>query len=472
MLKDSAEQTPVTEPCAPVTPARKTTPHIAQHDPLSPEDVTMVDYVPKKDVHFNEDQQTFHHYSKPFPSKIRMFFREDIIGQEDYGTHHPPYLEAREPAPPVVSPAAITEPDTPQRLLNHPNEDSPLVNRSINDTPRTASNVDSLINRLSAFSAFSSSREHDTQKTDPTVGRHSRHTVATTAAKQAQAKRLREAEERRLKKQQLKEEQRLKEAEERKKEAERRKALNIIRPLSQEWEQTLGETLKIKAPHKEINAKLLRKDLSTILPLSRAEGSGLLNDEIVYNYLALLVERVLEKHGHVKGSVPPRFHAFNSHMYSTYKSKGNDIKSVLNWVKRAKISGRAFLDTDTVLIPINDHLHWTLLVISGARRTVTYYDSLGGKGRAYTDFGLALARGTLGEEAWAEGEWSVHVRGSIQQTNGLDCGAFVCLNALALVKGLDPLDAFEEPAIPQARRQIAATLINAGFTGEFDFSLP
>lgn len=68
-----------------------------------------------------------------------------------------------------------------------------------------------------------------------------------------------------------------------------------------------------------------------------------------------------------------------------------------------------------------------------------------------------------------EEEWTVVARKTPQQTNGSDCGVFACYNAVAHVRGLDPMLAYKAEDMKLARKQLAATLLHQGFTGEFDW---
>jgi len=50
----------------------------------------------------------------------------------------------------------------------------------------------------------------------------------------------------------------------------------------------------------------------------------------------------------------------------------------------ATIDGTKLFGVNCLLVPINDALHWTLLVISGTRKTISYYDSLYSNPGKYT----------------------------------------------------------------------------------------
>ncbi|KAL2356768.1 hypothetical protein BJ546DRAFT_838343 [Cryomyces antarcticus] len=212
---------------------------------------------------------------------------------------------------------------------------------------------------------------------------------------------------------------------------------------------------------------LTRKDLGTVLPQSSADGVGWLNDEVVNGFLNAAVARGLEKVGYVRGAgrVPP-YHAFNTNFYNNIRDKGPE--SVLRWTVRAKISLKSVLQTSKVFVPINDHSHWTLLVVSAQDKTIESLDSLGGSGARYIRAVRSWLRAELGEE-YVQEEWAELRTVSARQNNALDCGVFVCFNTLAVMRGLPPETAFQAEDMPRARRMVAAVLLNGGFSGPFEF---
>lgn len=273
---------------------------------------------------------------------------------------------------------------------------------------------------------------------------------------------------------------RLKEEERKKKEQEeaaaeeaaRRKALagaSVVTRLSPEWERKVDEAMAVKRPTQSYpNTSVNRHDLGTVLPQSSSEGVGWLNDEIVNEYLSAMTSRALSRINYKPNpDKAPPIHAFSTHLYNTWKQKG--FTGVARWFKRAKMEGSKLLSVKTILVPINESSHWTLLIVSGTRKTVEYYDSLGGRGTKYANFALDFVKGNLGEKAFKPDDWKVLHTPSARQTNGMDCGVFVCMNALALVLDRDPSLAVPSGEMPLARRQVAATLLNGGFKGDFEF---
>src|SRR6266699_5045137 len=95
-------------------------------------------------------------------------------------------------------------------------------------------------------------------------------------------------------------------------------------------------------------------------------------------------------------------------------------------------------------------------------------DSLGvnGMGRTpITDIMYKWVQGIL-KERWDEG-WKVVNYPSPRQTNGWDCGVHTVTNAMFLALGLDP-SYYKSPEMPLQRDRLAATLLNGGFSGDFD----
>ena len=82
---------------------------------------------------------------------------------------------------------------------------------------------------------------------------------------------------------------------------------------------------------------------------------------------------------------------------------------------------------DFVFIPICERDHWTLAVINNRERTIDYYDSLD-RGdcppiiRMFVEQGLRQHSREFEAEGWRVRTISDHPR----QTNGSDCGVFLC----------------------------------------------
>ena len=263
----------------------------------------------------------------------------------------------------------------------------------------------------------------------------------------------------------------------------------LVYPLSPEMsakvEKAMSTQNKSSVLAQARGIELSRKDFGTLLPQSSPaarDGIGWLNDEIVNGYIGAAVDRQLEKLGFDRkkmGGQAPPMHAFNTNWYNTVSTKGT--QAVARWSKRAKLEGTKLLEVEQILFPINDGNHWTLLTISGTKRQIWYLDSLGGKGKGYVETARNWLKMEL-KEGYVEEEWKVVGSGgdekkengrdwtSPRQDNGVDCGVFTCFNALAVVRGVLPAEVYSVADMWDARRQIAGTLLQGGFNGEFDWA--
>lgn len=296
--------------------------------------------------------------------------------------------------------------------------------------------------------------------------------AAKRALEEAAAERRRKKEEEARKKLEEEQEAKLEAARaaererKRQEEIERKKALEIVRPLPEKENTALDAFLATKSDSSQ-KGKIDRRDLRKLLPQKDDAGNGWLNDDIINNYVGLVAAKARVEAGQDPNRpMRPKCHAFTSHMYSKWKSNNEKLDQFDKWVARAKLDGDGLLAAETIFIPINANSHWTLLTVNGTKRTITYFDSLGGKGSDYIRFARLWVKHTLGK-FYKEEEWKVTVEESSRQMNGNDCGAFVCTNSLALAKGRTPTDAFDHTHIGNARRMIAATLMKSTIDDEF-----
>ncbi|NXU10100.1 SENP2 protease, partial [Pardalotus punctatus] len=155
-----------------------------------------------------------------------------------------------------------------------------------------------------------------------------------------------------------------------------------------------------------------REDICTLRPL------GWLNDRIMNFYMGLLVERS-KKEGY------PAVYAFNTFFYSKLSSANH--KAVKKWTKGVDI-----FEHDVILVPIHLSIHWTLLVVDLREKTIKYFDSLGQKGDDICKTVLKYLEEESKEKRNIElsaSEWTLRSMGTEeipQQSNGSDCGVFVC----------------------------------------------
>jgi hypothetical protein len=246
----------------------------------------------------------------------------------------------------------------------------------------------------------------------------------------------------------------------------------IITPLSPRWDAKVDDILSqqngAEACGTREGVKITRKDFATAVPQSSADGIGYLNDEIINAYIEKSVDYGngwTGKRESAARHVAPKVAAFNSFFY-TKISGDNGPTSVSRWSKKLHIDGRKLLSVERLFVPINEELHWTLLVVSPKDQTIEYFDSLGGTGARHIKNIKAWLKVEL-KDAFVESEWRVlNSRSSLQQ-NGIDCGVFAVTNAKMIVLGVNPL-AFNPKDATLQRRRILAELLNGGFHGDFE----
>jgi sentrin-specific protease 1 len=252
----------------------------------------------------------------------------------------------------------------------------------------------------------------------------------------------------------------------------RRPLRPLVQPLNLQWEGNV-DNAQFRSPHEVITTsiggtELRLKDFQTLLG-----RNAWLNDEIINSYIEWIVDaanRAAAKAPYATGdstnSKVPKFIAHNSFFYENLIKKGPS--STQGLMRRKKAPGTALLEVDSVFVPICKGSHWTVGIVRPVAKTIEYFDSMGGSGHQFTDLMHKWLAFQLGD-AYIEEEWTVPRTACAHQTNGYDCGVFVCTNAFCVALGLDT-SCYAERDMTQQRRNIAAVLINRGFTGDFDFA--
>ncbi|KAH7336381.1 hypothetical protein BKA65DRAFT_459094 [Rhexocercosporidium sp. MPI-PUGE-AT-0058] len=206
------------------------------------------------------------------------------------------------------------------------------------------------------------------------------------------------------------------------------------------------------------------KDFTTLLG-----NAAWLNDEIINTYIEWIViaaNKAAATEAEAAGepvSTVPKFLAHNSFFWNNLRDKGP--KSTERLMKRKKAPGTSLLEVDTVFIPINKGLHWTIGLVRPVARTIEYLDSMGGQGADVIPILVGWVKNQLGSQ-YNEKEWTIPRTACAYQSNGYDCGVFVCTNALCVALGINP-DCYNQRDLTQQRKNIAAVLLNRGFEGDF-----
>ncbi|ORY16783.1 hypothetical protein BCR34DRAFT_556637 [Clohesyomyces aquaticus] len=251
----------------------------------------------------------------------------------------------------------------------------------------------------------------------------------------------------------------------------------LVSPLSEKWRKELDaaveKTNKGKIQVDLVTNKLNTHDFGTLLPHSfNGSRSCWLNDNIVNEYLGVLVEEIKSKasYQHRRGGPAPPVHAFPSQWWVNVQ---DDVKKVERWASRKQLAGKQLLDAELILIPVCELHHWRLLAIKPSERTIEYLDSLEKAGRPSTAAGpfitkvkewLHMELGALYNEA----EWQILPQRSQYQRNGSDCGVFTILNALALLRGEEPDRIMPSDGMLAAREMVAVSLLRSKTIGELE----
>ncbi len=135
------------------------------------------------------------------------------------------------------------------------------------------------------------------------------------------------------------------------------------------------------------------------------------------------------------------------------------VRAVLT--KRLQTARLSFRQVNQILIPCNlrDN-HWTLVSIRTDLKTILHYDSLGGSTTLVYDC-LNWMQTVHADEGlpFNRIQWTVGHGDSPVQTNGFDCGVFLCATALFLRAHL-PLN-FTAEQMPRIRQRLASTILSS-----------
>ncbi|XP_056588792.1 sentrin-specific protease 1 isoform X1 [Triplophysa dalaica] len=189
---------------------------------------------------------------------------------------------------------------------------------------------------------------------------------------------------------------------------------------------------------------ITRKDLLTLSSLNW------LNDEVINFYMNLLVERSKQPN-------LPSAYTFNTFFFPKLRSSG--YSAVRRWTKKVDI-----FSVDIILVPIHLGVHWCLSVIDFRKKTITYFDSMGGN----NDEACSILAKYLKQESVDKrgkdldtSEWTLRSKRRNEiphQMNGSDCGMFTCKYAEYITK--DRPITFTQKHMPYFRRRMVWEILN------------
>ncbi|KAI1323829.1 hypothetical protein F5Y16DRAFT_424622 [Xylariaceae sp. FL0255] len=247
----------------------------------------------------------------------------------------------------------------------------------------------------------------------------------------------------------------------------RPRLMPIVQKLAPEWERLAQDApingrVEGKALHRTC-ADLQPRDFAKLVP-----ETAWLNDDIIYNSLCCIANYVNEAAG-VKDRVDaPKCVAFTSLYWKTFIADNKKVypRTLLRgW----NLTPQNFHEVETILVPINDGVHWTVMVVRPQRKEIAFLDSFRGLGINHLDFMREWLRRFLGESVYIDKEWRMRHPEVPPQSNSYDCGVFVITNSMLMSLGIDPLS-YSQNDMKLQRLRIAAMLMNRGFSGEFSLS--
>jgi len=192
-----------------------------------------------------------------------------------------------------------------------------------------------------------------------------------------------------------------------------------------------------------------------------------LNDEIINFTMSMLQER----DNLLCANSPDRrsSHFLNSYFIDRLldTERGYLYSNVRRWTRKFNI-----FEKDKIFCPVNlSNTHWALAVIYMTQKKIIYYDSMSGSGHTQLkalwkwldDESKDKLKCTFDYNGWKSFSASKEI--TPQQTNGYDCGVFVCMNADFLSDDLS-LD-FSQNHMALFRKKICANILR----GSFDYDL-
>lgn len=171
--------------------------------------------------------------------------------------------------------------------------------------------------------------------------------------------------------------------------------------------------------------------------LSTLEDQNWINDQIINMYGELIME-----------ATEQRVHFFNSFFHKQLVAKG--YEGVKRWTKKIDLFSKWL-----VLIPIHLEIHWSLVTVSMANKTISYYDSQGIVFRHTTEniMKYLLAEAKEKKQTGFQKGWKITIiKGIPQQKNDSDCGVFV-LEYCRCLSVKQPFR-FSQEDMPRIRKRI------------------
>lgn len=249
----------------------------------------------------------------------------------------------------------------------------------------------------------------------------------------------------------------------------RRKLMNkLIKPPPPHWLARIKEAWAM--PEKKELSRPAGGDFITPYDLNTLlKPKKYLNDKVILSYIQVVAQLANQRANKAGKGIVPKVFALDSIVYGGWQEAyetGRDILKVGCPLKRRAYltEPRKLFELETLICPVNENNHWTLLVISPKSRKIEYIDSFGTKSPKHIAVAKHYLQAFLGP-LYKEEEWRVVETRSPRQHNGYDCGVFVTTNAECIAGDVD-IFCYAEADLTTERYRIAAVLLNEGFDGK------
>lgn len=238
---------------------------------------------------------------------------------------------------------------------------------------------------------------------------------------------------------------------------------DLFPPLTAEWREQVQRSLQpgggdlVETPE----TMLKSHDFERLVP-----STVWLNDNIVNGTLLWFEKYINEAAGITDVKTQTRKCLMPGSFFFT-RLLDHGVRGTERTLRRLGVNKDNILDIETILMPICQVNHWTLVVIEPRKRKISHFDSLNPAG---SDGKRTLAKEwmkTILGDSFVDEEWSFAKYKAPRQTNGWDCGVHTVLNGVCLGLGIEPSSAYSSDQLPELRKRIAAILLNQGFKGEF-----
>ncbi|XP_061540715.1 sentrin-specific protease 5-like isoform X1 [Phycodurus eques] len=182
---------------------------------------------------------------------------------------------------------------------------------------------------------------------------------------------------------------------------------------------------------------MYNKHTLSLEDLATLEEQNWINDQIINTYGDLIME-----------AAQHNVHFFNSFFHKQLDAKG--YEGVKRWTKKVDLFSKWLL-----LIPIHLEIHWSLVTVNMATKTINYFDSQGIVFRHTADNIMKYLQSEAQEKKqtnFLKG-WKIAInKGIPQQKNDSDCGVFV-LEYCRCLSVKKPL-LFSQDDMPRIRKRI------------------